>query len=186
MIRRRVVRVPASSANLGPGFDCMAAALALHLELEVLETGRVRRGVRAARGQGARKPLRQGVRAAAPSRRLHLQDPLADPPRGRPGIERRGDRRRPDGGRPPVRAGRRPARAGQRARGPPRQRRGRAARRVRGLRRRAGQPLRPSHRIGGAGRGARVRRCARRPRARCCPRRSRSPTPCSTSRTARC
>jgi len=33
------VRVPASSANLGPGFDCMAAALALHLELEVIETG---------------------------------------------------------------------------------------------------------------------------------------------------
>jgi len=32
------VRVPASSANLGPGFDCMAAALALHLELEVEET----------------------------------------------------------------------------------------------------------------------------------------------------
>jgi homoserine kinase len=39
MIRRRVVRVPASSANLGPGFDCMAAALALHLELEVEEAG---------------------------------------------------------------------------------------------------------------------------------------------------
>ena len=39
MIRRRVVRVPASSANLGPGFDCMAAALALTLELEVEETG---------------------------------------------------------------------------------------------------------------------------------------------------
>lgn len=39
MIRRRVVRVPASSANLGPGFDCMAAALALHVELEVQETG---------------------------------------------------------------------------------------------------------------------------------------------------
>src|ERR1700731_3218556 len=39
VIRRRVVRVPASSANLGPGFDCMAAALALHLELEVVETG---------------------------------------------------------------------------------------------------------------------------------------------------
>jgi homoserine kinase len=34
-----VVRVPASSANLGPGFDCMAASLALHLELEVIETG---------------------------------------------------------------------------------------------------------------------------------------------------
>ncbi len=31
--------MPASSANLGPGFDCFAAALGLHLELEVLETG---------------------------------------------------------------------------------------------------------------------------------------------------
>jgi homoserine kinase len=39
VIRRRVVRVPASSANLGPGFDCMAAAISLHVELEVLETG---------------------------------------------------------------------------------------------------------------------------------------------------
>ena len=37
--RRRVVRVPASTANLGPGFDVMAAALSLHLELEVVETG---------------------------------------------------------------------------------------------------------------------------------------------------
>ena len=39
MRRHRVVRVPASSANLGPGYDSMAAALALHLELEVGETG---------------------------------------------------------------------------------------------------------------------------------------------------
>ena len=39
MIRRRLVRVPASSANLGPGFDCMAAAVGLHLQLEVRETG---------------------------------------------------------------------------------------------------------------------------------------------------
>ena len=37
--RRRLVRVPASTANLGPGYDVMAAALALHLELEVMETG---------------------------------------------------------------------------------------------------------------------------------------------------
>lgn len=37
--RRRLVRVPASSANLGPGFDVMAAALSLHLELEVAEDG---------------------------------------------------------------------------------------------------------------------------------------------------
>jgi homoserine kinase len=37
--RRRLVKVPASSANLGPGFDVLAAALSLHLELEVVETG---------------------------------------------------------------------------------------------------------------------------------------------------
>lgn len=34
------VRVPASSANLGPGFDVLAAALDLWMELEVAETGR--------------------------------------------------------------------------------------------------------------------------------------------------
>jgi homoserine kinase len=37
--RRRVVRVPASSANLGPGYDVLAAALDLQFELEVEETG---------------------------------------------------------------------------------------------------------------------------------------------------
>jgi homoserine kinase len=37
--RRRLVKVPASSANLGPGFDVLAAALALHLTVEVVETG---------------------------------------------------------------------------------------------------------------------------------------------------
>lgn len=40
--RRRLVRVPASSANLGPGFDVFAAALALHLELEVFEADEFR------------------------------------------------------------------------------------------------------------------------------------------------
>ena len=40
MARRRLVRVPASSANLGPGFDAFAAALALHIELDVRESGR--------------------------------------------------------------------------------------------------------------------------------------------------
>ena len=39
MNRRRLVRVPASSANLGPGYDVLAAALELSLELEVSETG---------------------------------------------------------------------------------------------------------------------------------------------------
>jgi homoserine kinase len=37
--RHRVVRVPASTANLGPGYDVLAAALSLNLELEVEETG---------------------------------------------------------------------------------------------------------------------------------------------------
>ena len=32
--------MPASSANLGPGYDVLAAALSLYLELEVTETGR--------------------------------------------------------------------------------------------------------------------------------------------------
>jgi homoserine kinase len=37
--RHRLVRVPASSANLGPGYDVLAAALELELELQVEETG---------------------------------------------------------------------------------------------------------------------------------------------------
>jgi homoserine kinase len=39
MKRRRLVHVPASTANLGPGFDALAAALSLGLTLEVEETG---------------------------------------------------------------------------------------------------------------------------------------------------
>ena len=39
MKRRRLVRVPASTANLGPGYDVLAAALGIYLELEVEETG---------------------------------------------------------------------------------------------------------------------------------------------------
>jgi homoserine kinase len=42
MQRRRLVRVPGSSANLGPGYDAFGAALSLHLELEVEETGELR------------------------------------------------------------------------------------------------------------------------------------------------
>jgi homoserine kinase len=38
-VRRRLVRVPASSANLGSGYDVLAAALLLQLELEVTEAG---------------------------------------------------------------------------------------------------------------------------------------------------
>jgi len=39
MGRRRRVNVPGSSANLGPGFDTLAAAVSAYLELEVEETG---------------------------------------------------------------------------------------------------------------------------------------------------
>jgi homoserine kinase len=39
MGRRRKVRVPASSANLGPGFDVLAGAVSMYMELEVEETG---------------------------------------------------------------------------------------------------------------------------------------------------
>ncbi len=39
LARRCVVRAPASTANLGPGFDVLAAALALSLELEVVHNG---------------------------------------------------------------------------------------------------------------------------------------------------
>ena len=39
MKRHRLVQVPASTANLGPGFDALAAALSLGLTLEVEETG---------------------------------------------------------------------------------------------------------------------------------------------------
>lgn len=37
--RRRIVRVPGSSANLGPGYDVLGAAIELELELEVSEAG---------------------------------------------------------------------------------------------------------------------------------------------------
>jgi homoserine kinase len=38
-VRHRLVRVPATSANLGPGYDAMAAAVSLYLDLEVEESG---------------------------------------------------------------------------------------------------------------------------------------------------
>src|SRR3954447_14019188 len=37
--RRRLVKVPASSANLGPGYDVLAGALAVHLALQGEEVG---------------------------------------------------------------------------------------------------------------------------------------------------
>ena len=138
--RRRVVRVPASSANLGPGYDVLAAAL----DLQARAGGRGDAatfavecdlpGVPLDRDQ----PVRPGLRAAAPGRRRPLHDPLGDPAGGRAGLERRGDRGGAVRRRPHVRAGRAAVRAGRRARGTPGQRGRGAARRVRDLRRRAG------------------------------------------------
>ena len=68
--RRRLVRVPASSANLGPGYDVLAAALVAAAraggrgDRGVL--GRVRRAGRSARPL---QPLRPRLRAPAPGRR---------------------------------------------------------------------------------------------------------------------
>ena len=96
MKRRRIVRVPASSANLGPGYDVLAAALSLELELEVEETGEFFvhcdvPGVPTDRIE----PVRARLRAAAPGRRA---DASRSAPRSRPrpglGLERRGDRGR--------------------------------------------------------------------------------------------
>ena len=41
-MRRRRVLVPGSTANLGPGFDVLGAALGLFLDVEVVETGKFR------------------------------------------------------------------------------------------------------------------------------------------------
>ena len=102
MRRRRTVRVPASSANLGPGFDVMGAALDLHMEVDVVETGALRRPHRPADRARPPQPDRARVRRAAPGRRLRVHDPLRHPALRRPRDERRGDRRRASS--PPTRS----------------------------------------------------------------------------------
>ena len=104
--RHRLVRVPASSANLGPGYDVMAAAVSLHLELEVEETGEFSlRPGRARCPDRAREPDRAGVREPAPRRRDRLPAAQRDPAGARAGLQRGGDRRRALRRRPPLRAG---------------------------------------------------------------------------------
>lgn len=81
MHRRRLVRVPASSANLGPGFDTFACAIALHMELEVEETGSfaVETDLRIARDR-RNLAVRGFERLADPSRftfRIRSQIPLS-------------------------------------------------------------------------------------------------------------
>ena len=95
MERRRLVRVPASSANLGPGLRRARRRAGAPPGAR----GRGDRGVRGRdRARRAARPLATCASAAFerlhPRRRLHLPDPLRDPAGGRPGLERRGHRRR--------------------------------------------------------------------------------------------
>jgi homoserine kinase len=81
MRRRRLVRVPASSANLGPGFDAFACAVAMHMELEVEESGRfgVQTDLRIARDR-RNLAVRGFARLADPDRftfRISSQIPLS-------------------------------------------------------------------------------------------------------------
>jgi homoserine kinase len=69
--RRRLVRVPATSANLGPGYDVLAAALSMHLELEVSEEGEF--GVDAG---GATVPEDRSNLCVRAFERLHPADDL--------------------------------------------------------------------------------------------------------------
>jgi homoserine kinase len=79
--RRRVVRVPASSANLGPGFDTLAAAVALHLELEVVETGSFAVETELPVGRGTRNLCVRGFERLAPANdftfRIRSEIPLS-------------------------------------------------------------------------------------------------------------
>jgi homoserine kinase len=61
------VRVPASSANLGPGFDVLAVALGLWMELEVTETGRFEVRTDLAIARDARNLAVRGFAALRPS-----------------------------------------------------------------------------------------------------------------------
>jgi homoserine kinase len=61
------VRVPASSANLGPGFDVLAAALGLHMELEVAPAGRLEVRTELAIARDARNLAVRGFAALRPA-----------------------------------------------------------------------------------------------------------------------
>ena len=118
MKRRRVVRVPASSANLGPGYDCSPR------RCRFIWSWRWRRRASSSCTRTFRASPPTGptcacaLRAPSPGRRRHVPDPLRDPGGGGAWLERRGDRGRARRGRPHVRARRSSVRPGGRARGP--------------------------------------------------------------------
>jgi len=118
--RRRLVRVPASSANLGPGFDTFAAALSLYLELEVVETGTF------AVVSELDVPLDRSNLVVRAFERLAQADDFEFRIASDISVERRsrfecrGRARRPARGRSHLRARRRHPGAGRRVRGAPR------------------------------------------------------------------
>ena len=70
--RRRQVRVPASSGNLGPGYDVLGAALEIHLDLEVAETGEF-----SVEADGMEVPLDRENLVVRAFERLHSADGLS-------------------------------------------------------------------------------------------------------------
>jgi homoserine kinase len=64
--------VPASSANLGPGFDVLAAALGLHMELDVAEVGRFEVRTDLAIARDARNLAVRGFAALRPADRMRF------------------------------------------------------------------------------------------------------------------
>ena len=141
--RRRVVRVPACSANLGPGFDAFAAALSLHMELEVEETGSfaVETDLRIADATAATSPSAASsgcTRADGFTFRIRSDIPLS----GGLGTSAAAYVAGLMAADHLFELDADAADARDRARGPSRQRRRRAARRVRDLRRRRGDAVR--------------------------------------------
>ena len=186
MTRRRLVRVPASSANLGPGFDVLACALGAPPRARGgRDRARSRVETDLDRRATARNLAVRGVRDAAPGRRVRVPDPLR---RSRcPAAWARARRRSWPGcvaADPLFELDADLLGARDAARGPSRQRRRRAARRLRRVRRRRA----PSASTSPAGLEARARRPARAGAHRRGARRAAAPrcrwrTPSSTSPT---
>ena len=145
--RSVLVKVPATTANLGPGFDTLGLALSVYDELIV--TVRAEPGATVhVEGVGAGRGADRRVQPRGALDRLHVRGLRHRPARPRPGgaqqhpaRPRHGlvgcrDRVRHHGGQGSARGDRRdrlagPARPRDRARGSPRQRRARALRRAR-------------------------------------------------------
>ncbi len=103
------VRVPASSANLGPGFDVLAAALSLHLEVEVVETGCFAVVTDLDVPRNRQNLVVRAFERLLSAERFEFRISSAIPAQRRPRVERGGGRGRFDGCRSDRRAGHGPA-----------------------------------------------------------------------------